>query len=175
MNREKEIEKCKKKVCGNDYIKKQRELSKSMVKGLMSHIMNKKDISDEERKRSIKNIKNINKKADIVFKKNKEQLKKECERRYCNPNCKYTVFENGKKLSENTKKKLAEEFKMKKPNRTKKDIDNFLYSLISIRKSIFKNKKSVLKNSFYSKLDKKTVENMKKKGAISGCSLFSKL
>lgn len=39
-----------------------------------------------------------------------------------------------------------------------------------MRKTI-SNKENILKNGFYEKIPKKTVADLKKKGAISGCSL----
>jgi hypothetical protein len=166
----KNVEKCKKKVCGDSYIKKQKELSERMFREMMNHVSNKKSMSEEERKKAIKNLKKMSKNFDIYLKKETENLKKTCVSTYCNPNCKDTIFENGKELSKSAKKKITEDFKKKSPTSKKKEIDILLRTLNTLRKSIFKNKKSVLKNSFYNKLGKKSVKSMKNKGAISGCS-----
>jgi hypothetical protein len=45
--------------------------------------------------------------------------------------------------------------------------------LKKMRKEIFKDKKTVLKNSFYNGLKKEDVAKLKKKGALSGCSILS--
>ena len=109
------------------------------------------------------------------FEKDKEYFKRLCINVYCNPKCKGTVFENGKEISNNTKKKSIENFKKKNPYAKKKDIDLLLTILKNMRITIFKNKTTVLKNSFYEGYSKKTIKNIKKKGAISGCSLISTL
>jgi hypothetical protein len=169
----KDIEKCKKKVCGDSYMKKQKELSKSMLKRMLNHTLNKKNVSEEEKKKSVKNLKSLNKMINKIFEKEKESLKQKCADAYCNPKCKDTIFENGKNISKVTKKKIINEFKKKNPSAKKTHTDLLLSSISDMRKSIFKNKTSVLKDNFYEGYNQKTVKSMKKKGALSGCSLIS--
>lgn len=73
-----------------------------------------------------------------------KKLEKGCKKAYCNPTCKNTPFE------------------------LKSKIKNKLW--LTMRKTI-SNKENILKNGFYEKIPKKIVDDHKKKGAISGCSL----
>jgi hypothetical protein len=43
--------------------------------------------------------------------------------------------------------------------------------LKGFRKQMFGKKNSVLKDGFYEKLNSKTVKQLKKKGALSGCTI----
>jgi len=93
----------------------------------------------------------------------KEKLRKfmtSCKQGYCNPTCKGTIFKNGS-FPKN----------IRGPNG--KPISGFFLDMLKkTRKTIFKNKNSVLKNSFYTGLPKKNVSCAKKRGATSGCTLF---
>ena len=83
-----------------------------------------------------------------------KELMKKCKLGYCNPTCKGTIYQNGKNFPKNVK------------------VPSPLLSIIKgVRKNIFKNKTSVLKNSFYEKLSKKNVTCARKRGATSGCTL----
>ena len=94
--------------------------------------------------------------------KQKKELTKECLKGYCNPTCKGTLFQDGKKYPKNIKIKT-------KSKKVKEIVENFSKD---IRKKIFGNKSSVLKNGFYEKLNSKTVKYIKQKGALSGCSIM---
>ena len=84
-----------------------------------------------------------------------KELMKKCKLGYCNPTCKGTIYQNGKNFPKNLK------------------VPSPLLSIIKgVRKNIFKNKTSVLKNSFYEKLKSKNVMCAKKRGATSGCTLL---
>ena len=95
-------------------------------------------------------------------KKEKQKTKKlridVCKKTYCNVDCKNTIFEKGNTLSDG----FINNLKKKKTN-----------SIIDLhqnqRKQIFGNKTDVLKDNFYEKLSKKTITQLKKEGAISGC------
>ena len=80
-----------------------------------------------------------------------------CSRYYCNPACKNTIFEDGpaNELSNGMKKKY------------KSDLTRKFW--LDQRKELFGKEKSVLKDNFYNKLSAKTLKNLKKEGAISGC------
>ena len=84
------------------------------------------------------------------------KLMKKCKLGYCNPTCKGTIYQNGKNF----------------PKNVKVPSPIILSIMQGIRKSIFKNKTSVLKNSFYEKLKGKNVTCAKKRGATSGCTLL---
>jgi len=81
---------------------------------------------------------------------------KECVLKFCNPECKGTIFETRKDLSP----ELQEQYK-KNP------------ALIAFfknkKKELFKGRKTVLKDGFYYKMKPKTRKASEKKGAISGC------
>jgi hypothetical protein len=93
----------------------------------------------------------------------KEQLKGRklemdiCSKHYCNPGCKNTIFEDGpvSQLPKSIKKKykLASTRKL----------------WLQMRKELFGKDNTVLKDSFYIKLPSKTVKQLKKEGAVSGC------
>ena len=82
-----------------------------------------------------------------------------CARYFCNEGCEGTVFEDGPpdKLSEKTRKFL----------KTKKLIKLIKQS----RKNIFGKKNSVLQDGFYEGMNLKRMNQLKKEGAISGCTL----
>jgi hypothetical protein len=97
----------------------------------------------------------------IVPKSRMKQLLQSCKQGYCNPGCKTTIFQNGKNFPKN----------LVGPNGKKysKLVKEFVKES---RKNIFKNKTSVLKNSFFTGIKKKNVKCAKNKGAASGCTLF---
>ena len=85
-----------------------------------------------------------------------KDIMKQCKKGYCNPGCKGTIFQNGKNF----------------PKNVKAPTPMMLSIMKGMRNGIFKNKTSVLKNSFYEKLKKKNVTCAKKRGATSGCTLL---
>jgi hypothetical protein len=95
-------------------------------------------------------------------KKQRATLKKQCIQAYCNPGCKDSLFQNGKTMPPAV-------YKAYEGN--PKGMAVFKSIINSSRKSIFGNKTSVLKNSFYKKLPAKNVTRAKKQGALSGCTL----
>ena len=94
--------------------------------------------------------------------KQKKEMAKKCLKGYCNPTCEGTLFQDGKKFPKNIEIDSKNEKVRKIVLKFSKDM----------RKKIFGKKTSVLKNGFYEKLSSKTVKQMKKKGAISGCSMM---
>ena len=85
-----------------------------------------------------------------------KMLMKVCKKGYCNPGCKGTIYQNGKNF----------------PKNVKAPTPMMLSIMKGMRNGMFKNKTSVLKNSFYEKLKKKNVTCAKKRGATSGCTLL---
>jgi len=95
-------------------------------------------------------------------KKQRATLKKQCIEGYCNPGCKNSLFQNGKTMP-------SAVYNTYKGNPKGRAL--FKSIINSSRKSIFGNKTSVLKNSFYKKLPAKNVTRAKKQGALSGCTI----
>ena len=90
-----------------------------------------------------------------------KQLMSACQKGYCNPGCKGTMFQNGASFPKG----------IKGPNG--KPLPKFVLDIIKkLRNSIFKGKTSVLNKNFYDKLKKKNVACAKKRGATSGCTLL---
>ena len=81
-----------------------------------------------------------------------------CKRAYCNPGCKDTMFQSGKRISQKLSRKI------KSPV-----LRNWL---LKTRKHIFGKKTSVLNSSsFYNKLPRDKVADAKSRGAVSGCTI----
>jgi outer membrane protein OmpA-like peptidoglycan-associated protein len=156
------INKCKNTFC-KEYYKKMIEISTIIIKVVLEK---KKDKYKELDKVKLK----IEKEKDkLIIKELKDKLKSKnfkeevmeiCKNSFCNPKCKGTIFQNNKFPDE-----LTDKYKKEKYG------DDVLKELIKFRKTIFKNKKSVLKDDFYEKL--KNISKLKKKGAISGCATYS--
>jgi hypothetical protein len=93
-----------------------------------------------------------------------EKLRKECEKGYCNTDCKDTIFQDGKDVPASVLKAFT----------GPKEARNLFTSMIrSTRKKVFGKKTSVLKNSFYTGLSAKDVKRIKAEGATSGCTLIA--
>jgi hypothetical protein len=106
------------------------------------------------------------------FKKNKKyinkltnEIKQLCEFDHCNPSCKETIFEKG------NPNVLPKSPKMLKGlnSKTKKMVNKYR---LQTRKKLFGKKKDILKDNFYEELPLTNIKNIKKKGAISGCTEF---
>jgi hypothetical protein len=81
---------------------------------------------------------------------------KDCAQKFCNPECKGTIFETRKDLSPELKAEY-------------KKYPAFINVLRIRKKELFKGRKTVLKDGFYYKMKPKTRKASEKKGAISGC------
>jgi len=81
---------------------------------------------------------------------------KDCAQKFCNPECKGTIFETRDDLSPELKAEY-------------KDFPGFINVLKIRKKELFKGRKTVLKDGFYYKMKPKTRKASEKKGAISGC------
>jgi len=91
--------------------------------------------------------------------------KEMCSDSFCNIGCKGTLFEPGTKVPNSVFEKHKHKFKDLKIQTMFKTVMN------QTRANIFGKKTNVLKNNFYEKI--KDLDNIKKKGAISGCALGS--
>jgi len=83
----------------------------------------------------------------------KKKLTQKCRETYCNVGCKNTIFEE-----------------VKKPLAKKKPVNGWFCDETCRKSKLFGKKLNVLKDNFYEKL--KGIEDLKKKGAISGCMEF---
>ncbi len=132
------------------------------------------DICDEKLKKMNKVMKKISSKFKFSAKERKT-MRKSCEKSYMNPGCKGTIFEDG---PANKLPTDANDFI--KNNKILKGLKGkfgkmFESMLKKERKSLFGKRKTILKDNFYYKLSNKTVRNLKKKGATSGCTIFEKV
>lgn len=153
------VSKCGSTFCEKVVVPKMKKMLANISKSIT------KKFTPEKRAKFIKSQKTIN---DDVFKQN-------CMNSYCNSDCKNTVFEAGSKIPNSVFVKLKSDFESN-PSINKKDIPKMIKNtkkmMNEIRKDIFKNKKNVIKNNFYEKLKPSDIKEMKKKGAISGCTIM---
>lgn len=109
-----------------------------------------KKFCSKDVKRTMKRMNKLNtllgaSKATRKISKNPKMIKMTqelCKKQHCNPTCKNTEYE--------LKSKIKDELQL------------FLRKMIS-------KKENILKNDFYEKIPKNKVNDLKKKGAISGC------
>jgi len=113
---------------------------------------------------TLKNKKAIKKSKDNYKKKRedrKNNLTKRLKSYYCNPGCKGTLMEPGKKLSGATRKKLLDIYKN----------HDLVKMMEEERKKKFGNNSTLLdKDSFYNKLNKTRKNQYKKDGVLSFCT-----
>ena len=93
---------------------------------------------------------------------------KVCKDTYCNPKCKNTLFEEGKKMSKRTINEYRKRFSYH--NFSKKNKEMLLNKLKEVKRKTFAKKKNVLINDFYEKLNEDDIKKVKQQGAISGCT-----
>lgn len=156
---QKSIKKCEDTFC-KEYHKKVLKLSKEILKAMVLQFKKKNNSNEEIQNKINKAVKNIEDKF-----KTKEFIKKSkesCRTGYCNPECKGTVFQNGE-FPKEIEQKLS---KIKHGEIT-------LEYLKKYRDGLFKNKKTIIKDSFYYGLKKKNIKNLKKDGALSGCTIMA--
>jgi hypothetical protein len=152
---ENSIKNCKDNFCkkyANEKFESSSKFIEQMVKSLK--IINTKTLSENKKlelKKTMKTLKDALKNKKNIISKTKES----CEILLCNPNCKDTIFQNGE-----FPKELEKKYSNKKNN---------LAFLKNTRKKLFDGKKSIIKDSFYIKLNKKNIKEYKEKGALSGC------
>lgn len=157
------VEKCMNTYCKNIFPAKVNKNKKIIAKQLT------KKMNSKEKKIFNKNL----------FEKNKDTIEREqkiCKDSNCNPTCKNTIFESGKKIPKEVFVQLKTNLtkSLKKTNNLKKLPKAYKMTSQTItfaRNSIFNKKTNVLKDDFYEKLPVKLVKKLKKEGAISGCSM----
>jgi hypothetical protein len=153
------------KIYTKKIIKSIKDIFKKEIENIKIKMKNEKSAKTKENlKFSLNFLLNCKKSINT-----NKSFHKECKKIYCNPSCKETIFENGNflKYSKEIEKKYSEE----KLSHSGKLERNLIKKFKKLRKEIFKDKNSVLKNSFYNGLKKETINKLKKKGAISGCTL----
>ena len=152
----KKIKKCEDTFC-KEYSKKVIKMSKDVIKLVITK--SKTKYLDEKLKYLLKiKIKDIQDK--LKTKEFKDETKKLCKDSFCNPTCKGTIFQN-----EKFPKELEEKFIKEKDGKIT------IEYLKELRKKIFKDKKSIIKDGFYTEF--KDTQKIKKKGAISACAIAS--
>lgn len=153
------LSKCGSTFCEKVLVPKMKKMIAKISKNIT------KIMPPEQKTKFIKSQKTIN---DDVF-------KQKCMNSYCNPDCKNTVFEAGSKIPNSVFVKIKSDLESN-PSIKKKDIPKMLKSSKKLanemRKIIFKNKTNVIKNNFYENLKPSDVKELKKKGAISGCTIM---
>ena len=145
---------------------------KQFVKRIVSQTMKMRSASIKTIKQNMKNekltneikqkmqslLKNV---ESITTKQVKQGAVEGCLSSFCNPGCKGTMFEDGTKLPMSVIQKIKDQ-----PNSSQ-----IIQALTKIRKDLFKGKKTVLNNDFYEGL--KNMEELRRQGAISGCSIYA--
>lgn len=157
------IEKCKKNFC-NKYSLYAIDKSVNMLK---KYIIKNNDKNKFE--------KMIPKILEILKKKYVDKYNKICVLAYCNPGCKETIYQDGKEFP-NMKKMLNlsmnKNLLLKIPEKQKENMYKIMLEQTKkFRNKLFNGKESILKNNFYEGL--KTSNELRKKGAISGCTLVN--
>ena len=155
---QKSIKTCEDTFC-KEYHKKMLKFSKEIIEKLMLQFK-KKNNSNEIIQEKINKLK---KEIEDKFKTKEfiKQSKETCKNAFCNPECKGTIFQNGE-FPKEVKQKFSK-------------IKNGKISLEYLKKyrdELFKNKKTIIKDSFYNGLKRKNIKNLKKDGALSGCTIM---
>jgi hypothetical protein len=109
-------------------------------------------------------------KLEAKLKKDTPEMQRMCELDYCNAeNCSGTIYEPGPDLSESAVQNLRKQFQYADPHPTEEITKSMIQSVRNQRnKRIFKGKKNVLKDGFYTELP--GVADLKRRGATSGCA-----
>jgi len=152
--------KCTDNFC-KKYVARQTKKTEKLIKDMVNHFAKKED------KTRVKNvILNSTRKtlSKLKTKKVQDKMLETCKKTFCNPTCNGTIFQDDKLPKEvidniNNNNDLKDKEKKMAIEMVKE-----------MRKNIFKNKKTVLKDGFYEELE--NVDKLKKEGATSGCTLF---
>jgi hypothetical protein len=167
----KTIKNCQDTYC-KKYTKNFIKIGNALGKGALKILKHKLDTLAKKKNKSVEEEKKIvegKRKYDQMVKEIREKLKdkkeiqkrvklnmEDCATKFCDPECKGTIFE--------TRKDLAPELKEKY-----KDNSALITFFKSQKKNLFKGRKTVLKDGFYYKMKPKTRKALEKMGAISGC------
>jgi len=160
---------CITNYCGKEFPKKQKKIEQIFIKTLKTKKMT--PIQKQIYKELIKKKQDESKNKDLIALQNKM-----CISTYCNPKCKNTIFESGDKIPIDVYKnaKALLDINLKdNPKEIPKAYKLTKKGLKHMREFIFDKNTNVLKDNFYQKLEPKIVKQLKKEGAISGCSIFS--
>jgi hypothetical protein len=144
------------KKCNDSYCKKFGERWIKEIKDTINMLESIKEKTPEEKKLIVKMKSNL--KSGVSLKKSL----KSCRNRFCNIDCKGTIFEDGdgNKLPPSVIR-FIKQFAKGKTRKTMTDL------IANSRRELFQNKKTVLRDNFYEKLN--GILKLKKEGAISGC------
>jgi hypothetical protein len=137
---------CENKFC-KEYVKRGVK-SALMVAEAFTNAVAAGNLVKDKKFDSASAIKKMKSKKSID--KIKKRLTQKCKESYCNVGCKGTIFTE-----------------VNKPLAKKKPVNGWLCDEPCQKSKLFGKKLTVLKDNFYEKL--KNVEDLKKKGAISGC------
>ena len=141
------------------------ETTLKMVKKRLDTLEKKKNKTVQEETELTDRKRNFDKMVKEIRQKLKDKKEmqkrikhnmKDCAQKFCNPECKGTIFETRTDLSPELKAEY-------------KDFPGFITVLKNRKKELFKGRKTVLKDGFYYKMKPKTRKASEKKGAISGC------
>jgi hypothetical protein len=155
-NNSNSIKECETKICKTLIPKEFEKFMSNMNK------MFTKKMNSSEKKAYIARIN----KSKKMTKKDEKQSLETCMKTYCNKDCKATILEDGKDIPK------IMELQTKKDWKDEKMAKDMISGLKQTRKILFKNKTSVLKDSFYEKMKSKRVKLLKKNKAISGCAII---
>jgi hypothetical protein len=167
-----DVKACENSKHSKEFMEKSDKLSDLVIKLVLG--VQKKGIANAEKmaktseeKKHIKTMKadlaeKIKMSKNIPMKKlTRKRLEDAYKKVYCNVECKGTILEAGKELSDT----MLNNVKDKKLRKMMKPLFE------AQRKKIFGKKTNVLKDNFYEKLSASLVESMKTDGALSGCTV----
>lgn len=140
---------CERKYCQYAFKSKKETLRKSIQKKASI-------LSTPEERKFTNDLKEAWKKelTKLGTKKGKKELFDNCKRVYCNPGCKDTMFEDGPGTAQRKNRAIWK-------------------AIQETRKDMFQGNTSVLRDNFYEDLPAKDVQRLKKKGAVSGCTILA--
>ena len=171
MDLKKTRKNCQDKYC-TEYTKNIIKIGNTFGEGALKIIKKKLDTLAKKKNKTEKEEKELKERKQTFDKmvkeirqklKDKKEIQKrinhnmeDCATKYCDPECKGTIFETRKDLSPELQEKY-------------KDNPALITFFKNRKKELFKGRKTVLKDGFYYKMKPKTRKALEKKGAISGC------
>lgn len=162
---------CKETFC-TEYAKKIIKIGNALGEGQLKIVKKRLETLEKKKNKSAEEEKELverKRKFDQMVKEIRQKLKDKkeiqkrikqniegCSERYCNPECKGTLYETREDLAPELQKKY-------------KAMPELITSYKNLKKELFKGRKTVLKDGFYYKMKPKSRKALEKKGAISGC------
>ena len=168
-NNKNSVKECETKFCKSYFIPTVKKSMDENIKKITKHITRK--MSPSEKKDYFEKQKTRLKKKSKTLKKEEKHMFNDCMTTYCNKGCKKTIFEDGEGYPASLETHLRSKFEKDFKN-DKKLINNIIEGNKQQRTELFKNKSTVLQDSFYKKLNKKTLKLLKSKKALSGCTTW---